>query len=139
MRKIESFRFKKFSLEHSQSAQKIGTDSVLLATWIEHHNPRRILDIGSGCGLISFILAQRFPNSEIVGIEIDKESHDESLINLNSFPLATKLSFINADFLEYDFENLEFDCNNSDSSVGRTNASLPFLFKIDVHFSINWR
>tara|TARA_R110002096_G_scaffold436050_1_gene666168 strand:- start:109852 stop:110556 length:705 start_codon:yes stop_codon:yes gene_type:complete len=109
MRKIESFRFKKFSLEHSQSAQKIGTDSVLLATWIEHHNPRRILDIGSGCGLISFILAQRFPNSEIVGIEIDKESHDESLINLNSFPLATKLSFINADFLEYDFENLEFD------------------------------
>ncbi len=109
MRKIEPFRFKNFSLEHHQSAQKIGTDSVLLATWINSKYPLKILDIGSGCGLISFILAQRFPEAIITGIELDETSYLESLKNLESFPWKKNISFIEADFLHHNFQYEKFD------------------------------
>lgn len=109
MKKLEPFRFKKFSLEHQQSAQKIGTDSVLLATWIDIPPPKKILDIGSGCGLISFILAQRFPDAEVLGIEIDQASYLESLENLKSFPWRQRVNFIQGDFLQCKFQNQSFD------------------------------
>lgn len=109
MRKLETFRFKHFSLDHHQSAQKIGTDSVLLATWIQTNNPLKILDIGSGCGLISFILGQRFPNAQITGLEVDLASYLESLKNLESFPWKKNLAFLQGDFLKHDFHGEKFD------------------------------
>lgn len=141
MKKLEPFRFKKFSLEHHQSAQKIGTDSVLLATWINTKNPKKILDIGSGCGLISFILSQRFPEAKILGIEIEKASYHESIKNLSSFPWKESVHFIHGDFLEIDFKSQNFDLivsnppffknaflsGNSERDKARHEFSLPHL------------
>ncbi|HPG74100.1 MAG TPA: tRNA (adenosine(37)-N6)-methyltransferase TrmM, partial [Bacteroidales bacterium] len=47
------FRFKQFSVVHSKSAMKVGTDAVLLGAWASIPNDGEILDIGSGCGIIS--------------------------------------------------------------------------------------
>ena len=53
------FRFKKFSVCDDQAAMKLGTDGVLLAAWADVSNAKKILDIGTGCGVIALILAQR--------------------------------------------------------------------------------
>jgi tRNA1Val (adenine37-N6)-methyltransferase len=53
------FRFKQFSVEDSQCAMKVGTDSVLLGAWTDYSGCSRLLDIGTGCGLLALIAAQR--------------------------------------------------------------------------------
>ena len=51
---------------------KVGTDGVLLGAWVSTSAAdRRVLDIGTGTGLIALMLAQRLPGACIVGVDID--------------------------------------------------------------------
>ncbi|MDE7142745.1 MAG: methyltransferase, partial [Muribaculaceae bacterium] len=76
-----TFRFRQFSVENRRSAMKVGTDGVLLGAWaelppafdVDRVRPL-LLDVGAGTGLISLMLAQRFPSAEISAVEIDGES-----------------------------------------------------------------
>ena len=54
-----AFRFKQFSVEDQQSTMRVGSDAVLLGAWADTLNDTRILEIGTGCGVISLMLAQR--------------------------------------------------------------------------------
>lgn len=103
--KPKAFQFKHFSLKHEQSAHKIGTDSILLSTWLEASNPKRILDLGSGCGVITFILAQRFPKALIDGVEIDESSYREGLQNLKESNFQKRIQFYNNDLLHFSSKN----------------------------------
>lgn len=98
------FQFKHFALAHQQSAHKIGTDSIVLATWLKGDSATKVLDFGSGCGLISFICAQRFPDAEILGIEIDQASYQESLKNKEQNPFSDRLRFLHQDLQALDTE-----------------------------------
>ena len=54
---------------------KVGTDGVLLGGWVSSDlQANRILDIGTGSGLIALMLAQKYPHSKIIGIEPDPGS-----------------------------------------------------------------
>jgi tRNA1Val (adenine37-N6)-methyltransferase len=92
------FKFKKFELIDDQSPMKIGMDSVLLGSWVDASIAKTALDIGSGCGILSFMLAQRFPDLKIQGIEIFNPSYQDSLYNLQNFSLLSEIIFINDDF-----------------------------------------
>ena len=46
------FRFKQFSVNQERSAMKVGTDGVLLGAWCNVDDARRVLDIGTGTGLL---------------------------------------------------------------------------------------
>lgn len=105
----EAFRFKQFSVAHDKCAHKVGTDGVLLGAWIKAENPKLILDIGSGSGLISFMLAQRFPKAKIIGIELDPASYEQSLSNLANKPWKDRIQFIQSDFLKVNLEIGAFD------------------------------
>lgn len=71
MRDKNIFRFKQFSIEHGPSTMKVGTDGVLLGAWVDVGDAQRILDIGTGSGLIALMLAQRTsPEVTIDGVEI---------------------------------------------------------------------
>lgn len=74
------FKFKQFSVAHTRSSMKVGVDAVLLGAWAGKDGGK-ILDVGTGCGVISLILAQRFPNSDIEAIDIDQESVEEASQN----------------------------------------------------------
>lgn len=106
-----TFRFKRFSVENRRSAMKVGTDGVLLGAWAdvpgnlteEYKNlPNpvpRILDIGAGTGLVSLMLAQRFPTASVTAIEIDSDSAKECAVNFRQSPWAGRLETVHDDFL----------------------------------------
>lgn len=62
---------------------KVGTDGVLLGAWASHPQPYRILDIGSGSGLISLMLAQRYPLAQIDAIDADYKAFQQSELNFH--------------------------------------------------------
>ncbi|MBR4239259.1 MAG: methyltransferase [Prevotella sp.] len=68
----DSFSFKRFVVHQDRCAMKVGTDGVLLGAWA--HGGKRILDIGTGTGLIALMMAQRFPEASISGVEIDADA-----------------------------------------------------------------
>lgn len=95
------FKFKKFTIYHDRCAMKVGTDGVLLGAWASANSPKRILDIGTGTGLISLQLAQRYHDSQITGIEIDTEAASQACENVEASPWASRINIICKDFLHY--------------------------------------
>jgi tRNA1Val (adenine37-N6)-methyltransferase len=78
------FKFKQFSIIQEKSAMKVGTDGVLLGSWVSCKQANTILDIGCGTGLITLMLAQRNLKSKIVGIEIDVIASQEAKLNVDN-------------------------------------------------------
>lgn len=109
----EPFRFKQFHVHHHLCAHKVGTDGVLLGAWADHPSPKQILDVGSGSGLISFMLAQRFPKTTFVGIEQHGPSINQARQSLAEGPFAHRGEFIQADFLQWNtHEKFDFIVSN---------------------------
>ena len=48
---------------------KVGTDGALLGAWAQ--GGARILDVGTGTGVVALMMAQRFPNAWVTAIDID--------------------------------------------------------------------
>ncbi len=88
-----SFRFKQFAVQDSECGMKVGTDGVLLGAWaaLGCKAPCRVLDIGSGSGLISLMLAQRFATATVTGIDIDQSAIEQSRVNFADSPFADRL------------------------------------------------
>lgn len=96
------FRFKQFAISDEASAMKIGTDGVLLGAWaLEGRQPRHIIDVGCGTGLISLMLAQRFHESRITAIEIDTEAATEARLNVEQSPWSNRIEIVNCNFADY--------------------------------------
>ncbi len=84
------FSFKQFHIEQEHSAMKVGTDGVLLGAWAK--GGLNILDIGTGTGLIALMMAQRFPNSKVVGIDIDENAIKDALYNVRNSSFIERVS-----------------------------------------------
>ena len=86
------FRCKQFTVHHDQCAMKIGTDAILLGSWATAVEPQRILDIGTGSGILSLMLAQRFPAANVVAIEIDPTACRQAGGNFADSPFSKRLT-----------------------------------------------
>ena len=87
-----NFRFKQFEIEQDRCAMKVGTDGVLLGAWAQ--GGRRILDIGAGTGLISLMMAQRFPEAEVVGIDMDADACGQARENVMASPFRDRVEIV---------------------------------------------
>ena len=84
------FQFKQFTIRHDKCAMKVGTDGVLLGAWAGIESCNRILDIGTGTGLIAMMLAQR-SKAVIDAIDIDAEACLQAQENAESSPFAERI------------------------------------------------
>ncbi len=80
---------------------KIGTDGIMLGAWSSVEGIRNALDIGTGTGLIALMLAQRAPEAEVHGIDIDQVSCEQAEANAQAAPWADRLKIIRAPVQEY--------------------------------------
>ncbi len=138
---MANFRFKQFVIEQDRCAMKVGTDGVLLGAWAQ--GGKRILDIGSGTGLISLMMAQRFPEAQVVGIDMDLDACEQARENVLVSPFAGRVEILHRRLQDYEdgvfdaiVSNPPFFVNslkNPDSkrTMARHADSLPFydLFK----------
>lgn len=103
---MKPFRFQQFSIQQSKDVFRVGTDGVLLGAMCNVKNAKKILEIGTGTGLISLMLAQRNVSAKISAIDI----------NENAVKLASE-NFRNSIFNENlkvglkDFKNFETNEN----------------------------
>lgn len=86
------FEFKQFIIKQDKAAMKVGTDGVLLGSWEIENKPKLILDIGSGTGLLSLMLAQKFPEAEIHAIDVDQKAVLQTQENIqDNLPLSKNI------------------------------------------------
>lgn len=93
------FRFKQFTVADDRCAMKVGTDGVLLGAWVKGEG--RMLDVGTGSGLVALMLAQRFPEANITALEIDADAAEQANENVLASPFARQVCVEKADFLCY--------------------------------------
>lgn len=98
------FRFKRFSVDDSGCAMKVGTDGVLLGAWSSAVNSGSIIDIGAGTGLVALMMAQRYDSVPVVGIELDRSAYDDALSNVDHSPWSDRVHMICADAMTWDAE-----------------------------------
>ncbi len=92
MKAAKPFYFKQFKIEQEGATMKINTDGVLLAALASAPSPGRILDIGTGTGVISLMMAQRFPKALIEALEPEPRSCSLAEHNFSASPFASRLS-----------------------------------------------
>lgn len=95
------FQFQEFRVEQDRCAMKISTDAVLLGALATSESPRKILDIGTGTGVIALMLAQRFPDSRIQAVEIDPAAASQARENFEMSPFATRIEMQKGSFQEF--------------------------------------
>ncbi len=85
------FHFKQFALEQEGAAHPVGTDGVLLGAWADVANANRILDIGTGTGLIALMLAQRTGQAQIDAVDMQETSAAQARDNVVRSPWPERI------------------------------------------------
>jgi len=138
----QAFHFKQFSISQDKCAMKVGTDGVLLGAWAKSLiTPNSILDIGTGSGLISLMMAQRFAHASINAIEIDHAAYIQASDNFSNSPWSKRLTCVCESFQSFYVNHKEkytlivsnppFFANgqktiNEERNQARFESSLPF-------------
>jgi tRNA1Val (adenine37-N6)-methyltransferase len=105
-RQSKTFRFKQFAIEQDQCAMKIGTDGVLLGAWFAVEGAQRVLDIGTGTGLIALMAAQRNASAHLVAVELDASAARQAAANAASSPFADRIIVSQCAIQDYTSDHL---------------------------------
>lgn len=90
----QPFRFKQFTVAHDRSTHKVGTDGVLLGSWVDiRADDKHFLDIGAGSGVIALMLAQRTGSAvRVDALEIHEHDAEQAKENVARSPWPEKIS-----------------------------------------------
>lgn len=103
MKSRSHFQFRQFAVADDRCSMKVGTDAVLLAAWADLGGARRVLDIGTGSGVIALIAAQRTDEScAIDGVEIQEADYTQALANVAASPWADRVRITRSAIQDYD-------------------------------------
>lgn len=139
---MKPFKFKQFTINQDRCAMKIGTDSVLLGAWTSiENNPFSVLDLGSGTGVLSLMLAQRSKAQLIEAIEIDEDAFEQCSENFENSIWNDRLFCYHASLLEFveevedkfeliicnpPFYSEDYKTENKARDLARFNDAMPF-------------
>ena len=145
------FQFKQFTIHQDRCAMKVTTDACLFGAWAAREivswqsviNPqqlgkRNMVDIGTGTGLLTLMIAQKNPHLIIDSFEIDKNAYEQAKENIKASPFKNKFCVWHNDILEerslrkYDivisnppFYEKELKSVNTVKNIAHHNDSLP--------------
>ena len=101
MEKEKVFRFKQFAVVNDKAAMRVGTDGVLLGAWCSFDGAKRVLDVGTGTGVIALMVAQRNSTALIDAIDVDITAAEVCRMNFDASPWADRLTAIHTDLNKY--------------------------------------
>ena len=111
----DSFTFKQFVVHQDRCAMKVGTDGTLLGAWAElNQYDGRVLDIGTGTGLIALMMAQRYLEAHVTAIDIDEMAVSQAAENVRNSPFTNRIKVLMADVKAFETTEM-FDsivCNH---------------------------
>ncbi len=96
----DSFVFKKFIVKQNRCAMKVGTDAVLLGAWANLPPSGRVLDIGTGTGIIAMMMAQRCL-AHIDAIEIEENAYGQATENCSNCKWKDRLDVYHTSFQDF--------------------------------------
>lgn len=102
------FRFKQFTIQQDKAAMKVTTDGCLFGAWVakkmaEHTGTSlRLLDIGTGTGLLSLMIAQKNPDCSIDAVEIDNNAYEQAIENIIASPRKENIRVVQADIKSFE-------------------------------------
>ena len=152
--KKKIFRFKQFTIEQTHAPMKIGTDSDLLGTMA--YGGKNILDIGTGTGILTLMMAQRFPEARFTAVEIDENAVLDASKNFSSSPWSERIKLVHNSFQNFiekeisegrqerfdaiicnpPFFDKSLECPEQGRQRARHTSSLPFDTLIDGAFKM---
>jgi tRNA1Val (adenine37-N6)-methyltransferase len=91
---LETFHFQQFSLNQADCAMKIGTDGIMLGAWAKIAAAATLLDIGTGTGLLALMAAQRNPEAQILGVEIEAAAAARAQENVRQSPWSDRIRIL---------------------------------------------
>ncbi len=99
MRRKDIFEFKQFTIHQGNAGMKVGTDSDLLGALAAGGN--RVLDIGTGTGVLALLMAQRFPEADIHAVEIDDDAVKDASLNFSESKFADRITLHHTSFQDF--------------------------------------
>ena len=94
------FQFKQFTIEQDQCAMKVCTDSCIMGAYLDLNNAQKVLDIGTGTGLLTLMLAQRH-EVKFTALEIDKQAFTQAKNNFTNSKWRDHITLIHQDINQY--------------------------------------
>lgn len=91
------FRFKQFAVDDTGCGMKTSTDAVLLGAWVPLPPAGKVLDAGCGSGIIGMMIAQRNPQLQVTGVEIEPEAARQAMANVAGSPFTAMMQIIHTD------------------------------------------
>lgn len=93
----DSFQFQRFFIDDDRCGMKVGTDAILLGAWCDVASCHRLLDIGTGCGIIALMVAQRTEpwTAQIDAIDIEIHAANQATSNVRHSPWPDRINVSN--------------------------------------------
>jgi len=101
---VKSFTFKNFEIRQAKEVFRVGTDGVLLGALADVGNASRVLEIGTGTGLISLMLAQRNTHASFLGLDINAAAVALTKANFENSPYHSRLNNLHQDLKTFETE-----------------------------------
>lgn len=95
------FHFKQFRIDQANCAMKVNTDGVLLAALADFKSPAKILDVGTGTGLIALMLAQKYTSAIVHAVEIDQNAADTAKLNFLNSPFSNRIALFHSSIKDH--------------------------------------
>jgi len=99
---VKPFTFKQFEIQQSKDVFRVGTDGVLLGALADVELASHVLEVGTGTGLISLMLAQRNPHAEFLGLDINEDAVQLTRLNFENSPFRLRLKNSHQDFKTFE-------------------------------------
>lgn len=94
------FHFKRFTVNQDRCAMKVGTDGVLLGAWVKTGDVNKVLDIGTGTGLIALMIAQK-SDASVDAIDIDRPAFEQATQNARISPWSERIRVIHSSLQDF--------------------------------------